>query len=112
MLLEVSLILVKKTIQPGEKLLGAVVGMQDNWDAIGRSDCSDIEGACNTTGNRGLLLVIRNTLCQIMSEILIRPNEVHSLYLSCKVGSTTLGHLKDYGSLRIPGGLERSNNGR
>ena len=62
MLLKVSLIGVKKTIQPREELLGTVVGMEDDRDSISWSNGTNVHGAGNTTGNGGLLFAVGYTL--------------------------------------------------
>jgi hypothetical protein len=76
-LFKISLVLIEKTIQPWQKLLGTVVGVQDNGDTVCRSDSSDVEGAGNTASDRGLLLVIGNTLYHTMSEIPIKLIELY-----------------------------------
>lgn len=50
-LLEVSLVLIHHAVEPWEKLLGAVVGVKDDGDAVERSDRSDVVGAGDGTGN-------------------------------------------------------------
>lgn len=106
-LLEVLLIGIQKTIQPWEELLGAVISVENlanylvsmvflqvqkpyaqvtaaqigstyNWDAICRSNSTDVLSTSDSTSNRGLLILVCNTL-------------------SGEVCSTTLGHLEDDG---------------
>ena len=50
-LLEVAFIFIEHAVKPGEQLLCAVIGVQDDGDAIRRGDASDIVGACNGTRN-------------------------------------------------------------
>ena len=88
MLLEVSLISIKKTIQPWEELLGAVIGVEDNGDAVRGGDGSDVVSTSNTTSDRGLLLAVGNALLFVRtSNSLQQP--VY-LYLSGEVCSTSL----------------------
>ena len=63
--LEVLLIRVEETIEPGKKLLGAVVGVEDDGNAVGGSNAADVVGSGDTTGNGGLLAVIADTLRDI-----------------------------------------------
>ena len=51
MLLEVFLIGIEKTVQPWQKLLGTVIGVQDDRNAVGRSDRSDILSTSNTASD-------------------------------------------------------------
>ena len=60
--LEVALILVEETIEPGEELLGAVVGVEDDGDTVGGSNAADVVGSGDTTGNGSLLAVVADTL--------------------------------------------------
>lgn len=60
--LEVALILIEETIKPGKELLGAVVGVEDDGDAVGGSNAADVVGSGNTTGNGGLLTIVADTL--------------------------------------------------
>jgi hypothetical protein len=110
MSLEVFLVGIHKTIQPWEKLLGTMVGVQNNGDAVRWSDRSDVVGSGDTTSDGCLLFAVGNTLsaCQNWFSYVI----LKYVYLSCEVSSTTLGHLKDNRSLCIAGSLERSNDGR
>jgi hypothetical protein len=50
-LLEVLLIGIQKAVQPREKLLGAVISVQDNWDAVGGRDATNVVGGGNTTSD-------------------------------------------------------------
>lgn len=86
--LEVFLVGVEQTIQPGEKLLGAVVGVQNDGDTIGRSDAADVVGGGNTTGDGGALAIVGQTL-------------------TGEVGGTTVGDLEDDRAFLVAGGLER-----
>lgn len=73
-LLEELLIGVEQTVQPWQKLLGAVVGVEDNGDTVGRGKSADVVSSSNATGNGCLLVTVGNAL-------------------SGEVGSTTLGEL-------------------
>lgn len=64
MLLEVALVLIEHTVQPGQKLLGAVVGVQDDRDAVGRGDATDVVGAGNGAGDGGFLVGVCDALEQ------------------------------------------------
>jgi hypothetical protein len=61
-LLEMLLIRIEHTIQPWQELLGTVIGVQDDWDTIRRSDSTDICSTSNSTGNRCLLVLVVDTL--------------------------------------------------
>jgi hypothetical protein len=61
-LLEIFLIRSQEAIQPWQKLLGTVVGVQDNWDAIGGRNTTDVVGSSNSTSNRGFLVAIGDAL--------------------------------------------------
>lgn len=63
-LLEVGLIGVHHAVQPWQQLLGTVVGVQDNWNAICGSNTSDVVSCGDSTGDRSLLLVILDPLCK------------------------------------------------
>ena len=90
-LLEVRLIGVEHAVEPWEELLGAVVGVEDDWNAVGWSDGADVvRGGDGTLYRGGLVLVVDA--------------------LAGEVGSTTLGGLEDDWSLRIAGSFEGSDN--
>lgn len=92
--LEVALILIQQTIEPREELLSAVIGVEDDRDAVDGSNAADVVSGSDTTGNGGLLAVIADTL-------------------SSKVGSTTLGELQNDRAVLITGGFEgRNHSGR
>lgn len=93
MLLEISLILIKKTIQPRKKLLGAVIGVQDDWDTVYGGHGADEESTGNTTSDRSLLLAVANTLVVQCQNFCIVLWEMDDMYLSSEVGGTALGHL-------------------
>lgn len=65
MLLEVRFVGVQHAVQPWQQLLGAVVGVQDNGDAVCGSNTSDVVSCGDSASDRSLLLVILDTLCQI-----------------------------------------------
>ena len=68
--LEVSLILVEHAIQPGKKLLRAVVGVKNDGDAILRGDRSDVVGTGDGTSDGGFLVRVGNTLIQVSNELI------------------------------------------
>lgn len=69
-LVEELLIGIEHAIQPGEELLGAMVGVEDNGDVVGRSHRADVVGSGNGTGNGSILVGVGDTLrtnCQYRS---------------------------------------------
>jgi hypothetical protein len=68
---EVLLISIEKTIQPWEELLGAVVGVEDDRNAVCWSNGANIGGTGDATSNGGLLLAIGNTLLETVSVLSI-----------------------------------------
>jgi hypothetical protein len=90
--LKVGLIGIEHAIEPRQKLLGAVVGVQDDGDTVGGSDRADVVGSRNGTSNRSSLVSVAHTLAG-------------------EVSGTTLGHLDDDGGLGITSSLQRSNDG-
>lgn len=68
---EVLLISIEETIQPWEELLGAVIGVEDNWDAICWSNGANVGGTSDTTSDGCLLLAIGNTLLESISALLV-----------------------------------------
>lgn len=108
--LEVSLIGIKETIQPWEELLGAVIGVEDDWDAVCWGNGADVLSTGNTSSNGSLLLIVGNTLVMISFES--RNEEMMDSNLSGEVCGTTLGHLEDDWGLRIASSLEGCNDGR
>jgi hypothetical protein len=93
MLIVPLLIGVKHSVEPWEQLLGAVVGMENDGDAICRSDRADVVSCGNSTGDGSLLVLVVNTL-------------------AAEVGSTPLRELEDDGSFGVLRSLESSNCGR
>ena len=61
-LLEVGLVGVHHAVQPGEELLGAVICVEDNGDAICWGNGSDVVGSGNATSNAGLLVGVAYAL--------------------------------------------------
>lgn len=82
MLLEVCLIGIEHTIEPGEKLVSTVVGVEYNRYAIGLGNGPDMLGGGNRTRDRRFLFAIGETLAG-------------------KVCRTTLGSLNDDWGLDI-----------
>jgi hypothetical protein len=72
------LIGIEHAIEPREQLLGAVVGVQHDWDAIRRSDGADIVGGCYGTSDGGFLILVVDAF-------------------AAEVGSAALGELQDDG---------------
>ena len=72
-LLKVSLIGIKKAVQPWEELLGAMVGVKDDWNTIRGSNGANVVGTGNTTGDRCLLLAIGNTLFYVCQNFQLTP---------------------------------------
>jgi len=62
--LEVALVLIEHTVEPGKELLGAVVGVEDDGDTVGGGNATDVVGSGNRAGNGGLLAVIADTLIE------------------------------------------------
>lgn len=62
MLLEEGLIGIHHAVEPWEELLGAVVGVEDNGDAVGGGDGADVVSGSNGTGDRSLLVLVVDTL--------------------------------------------------
>lgn len=91
--LEPLLIGVKHAIEPWEELLGAVVGVKDDWDAVCWSNSADVVCSSNGTSDGGLLVAVLDTL-------------------TGEVSGTTLGNLEDDWGLGVTGSLESSNASR
>lgn len=91
--LEVGLIGIEQTVQPGEQLLGAVVGVKNDGDTVAGGNAADVVGSGNTTGNGGVLAVVAHTL-------------------TGEVGSTTVGQLQDDGAFLVASSLESRDNHR
>jgi hypothetical protein len=51
MLLEVLLVGIEEPIQPGKKLLGTMIGVENDWNAVGRSDGTYVHRTSNATSN-------------------------------------------------------------
>ena len=107
LLLEVSLIGIEHTIEPREELLGAVVGVEDDRDAVCGSKRANVVGSSDGAGNGSALVTVGNTLSSCQSDV-NGKKICWGTYLSGEVGSTTLGELKDDGGLSIAGSLEGS----
>ena len=111
LLLEVGLISIEKTIQPRQELLGAVIGVQDDWDTVCWGNGADVVGTSNATGDGGLLLAIGNALLEYQSEWFMRDLILGYFYLSGEVCGTALGHLEDDRGLLVAGSLEGGDDG-
>jgi hypothetical protein len=61
-LLEVGLVGIHHAVQPGEELLGAVICVENNGDAVCRSNGSDVVGGSNATSNASLLVGVAYAL--------------------------------------------------
>jgi hypothetical protein len=86
------LIRVEHSVEPWEQLLGAVVGMENDGDAICRGDGADVVSSRNSTSDGSLLVLVVNAL-------------------AAEVGSTTLRELEDDGSFGVLRSLKSSNYG-
>lgn len=91
--LEPLLVGIEHAVQPGQKLLGAVVGVEDDGDAIGGSNGADVVSRGNGTLDGSLLVLVVDALAG-------------------EVGGTTLRGLQDDGRLLVAGSLERGNDCR
>jgi hypothetical protein len=61
-LLEVGLIGIEHAVQPWQKLLGAVVGVEDNGDAVDGCNGADVVCGSDGSGNGSLLVLVVNAL--------------------------------------------------
>ncbi len=68
-LLEVGLIGVQEAIEPREELLGAVVSVKDDGDAVGGGNAADEVSSGDTTGDGSGLAVIADTLCRLVRSL-------------------------------------------
>jgi len=73
-------------IEPGQKLLGAVVRVHDNGDAIGGSNVTDVMGTSNGSEDGSSLVLVGDSL-------------------ACKEGSATVRELDNDGRLDITSSL-------
>lgn len=62
LLLEVGLVGIEHTIEPRKELLGAVVGVKDDGDAVCGSKRADVVGSSDGAGNGSGLVSVANTL--------------------------------------------------
>ena len=107
--LEVGLIGIEHAVEPGEELLGAVVGVKDDGDAVGGSEGADEVGSSDRAGNGGGLVSVAHTLHLVSFDVTSRND--YETYLASKVGGTALGELEDDRGLGIAGSLESSDDG-
>jgi hypothetical protein len=68
-LFEVLLIGIKKTIQPWQELLGTVIRVKNDWNAVGWGNSADELSTCDSTSDRSFLLAIGNTLLIFISML-------------------------------------------
>jgi hypothetical protein len=61
-LLEVGLVGVEHAIEPRQELLGAVVGVEDDGNAIDGGERADVVSSGNGASNGGSLAVVGNAL--------------------------------------------------
>lgn len=87
-LLEVGLVGVEHAVEPGEELVGAVVGVEHDGDTVSGGDGADEVSGGDGTGDRALLL-----------------GRVGEALATEEVGAT-LRDLEDDGRLVVAGGLE------
>jgi len=64
-LLEVSLISVHHAVQPGKKLFGAVVGVENNGDLIRSGDGTDVVSTSDGSSNGSFLVAVGDTLGKV-----------------------------------------------
>lgn len=93
MRLEVGLIRIHHAIEPREKLLGAMVSVENDGNTVDGSNGADIVGSSNGAGDAGFLAVIGDALAG-------------------KEGGTALARLQDDRTLVIASGLQSSDDGR
>lgn len=62
--LEVSFISVEHAVEPWQKLLGAVVSVENYWDAVRGSNATNVLGTRNSTSDGSGLVGIAQTLKQ------------------------------------------------
>jgi hypothetical protein len=91
---EVGLVGLEHAVEPGEELLGAVVGVEDNGDVVGGGDGADEVSSRDRASNRASLVLA-------VGEALAAE----------EVG-TTLRDLEDDGRVVVAGGLEGGVGGR
>jgi hypothetical protein len=72
MFLEMFLIFVQHPIKPGKQFLCTVISMQDNRDAVDRSNGTDIMRTSYCSSNTCLLLAIGDSLTWIESALSAR----------------------------------------
>jgi hypothetical protein len=92
MLLEVCLIGIEHAIEPRQKLLGAVIGVENDGNAIEGSEGADVVGSSNGTADAGSLAVVGDALAG-------------------KVSGTALTGLENDGALLVAGSLKSADNG-
>lgn len=113
--LEVLLVLIEQAVEPWQQLLSTVVGVQNDGDAVGGSDATDVVSSGDTTSNGGLLLAVGDTLRRKDQYHLSTPSffgPCSRTYLASEVSGTTVGELQDDGAVLVAGSLEGSDNGR
>lgn len=62
MFFEVLLIRIQHAIQPWQKLLSTMIGVQNDWDIIRRGNGANIMGTSDRSRNRSLLVSVGNPL--------------------------------------------------
>lgn len=67
MLNEVLLVSIEHSVQPRKELLGAVIGVENNWDAVCWGNGADVVGRGDGAGDRGELVSIGDALLEVMS---------------------------------------------
>jgi hypothetical protein len=60
MLLEVFLIRIHHAVKPWQKLLCAVISVEDDGDTIGWCDRTDVVSGCDSSSNRRRLVFVVN----------------------------------------------------
>jgi hypothetical protein len=118
--LEVALVLIEHAIEPGQELLGAVVSVKDDGDAVGGGNAADVVGSGDSAGNGGGLALVADTLVGVSLRALGVTAGVGvgagagcygCTYLAGEEGGTTLRSLQDDGALLVASGLKGSDDG-
>jgi hypothetical protein len=109
MLLEVLLISIQHAIEPWKEFLGAVIGVENDGNAIGGSNSTDIVGSRDSSCNRSLLFPVCDTFsCEISSCYgKISFNRFHRSLelLALQAPTSSLAHLENDWGFCVAGSL-------
>jgi hypothetical protein len=108
-LLEVRLVGVEHAVQPWQKLLRAVVGVENDGDAVGGRDSADVVSGSNGTSDGGGLVLVVDALASEVCGTTYDRSINCSNSLCHSWSRLTLGGLEDDGRLGVAGSLKRSN---